>query len=172
MYTRQLMCNPHRHSEERSDVRIYNINIMICVLTLLMSALTSGAQDLPEMLAGVAEKAEGRCVTMTYRFSLAGEVSVEDEGFVEAQDNLWHLKGNSLEIYTDSASTWVVDNDSKEVIVEPAWSYADLENFYRSTCETGASLDVTILSEKFSEKKQVSYFTPSFGPEWVVTDLR
>lgn len=170
MYIRQLKCNPHRNSEERSDVRIYHT--IICTLILLMSGLTSGAQDLPELLAGIAEKAEGRCVTMMYRFSVTGEVSVEDEGFVEAQDNLWHLKGDSIEIYTDSTSTWVVDNDSKEVIVEPAWSYADLENFYRSTRETGASFDVTILSEKITEKKPASCFTPSFSPEWVITDLR
>lgn len=137
-----------------------------------MSAMTSGAQNLPEMLSGIAEKAESKCVTIGYRISVTGEVIVEDEGLVEAQDELWHLKGGELEIFTDSSATWIVDNGSKEVIVEPAWSYADLGQFYESVVEKGTVMDIDIVSESVSDRKPVSYFTPSFGPEWVITDLR
>lgn len=137
-----------------------------------MSAMTSGAQNLPEMLSGIAEKAGNKCVTIVYSISVTGDVIVEDEGLVEAQDDLWHLKGDELEIFTDSSATWVIDNGAMEVIVEPAWSYADLEKFYKSLMEKGTVMDIDILSESLSDKKPVSYFTPSFGPEWVITDLR
>lgn len=137
-----------------------------------MSAMASGAQNLPEMLSGIAEKAVAGCVTLRYSFSTSGDVEIKDEGFVEAQDHLWHLKGDELEIYTDSSSTWIIDDASMEVIVEPAWSYADLGKFYESVMEKGSVMDIDILSESVSDKKPVSYFTPSFGPEWVVTDLR
>ncbi len=137
-----------------------------------MSALTSGAQTIPEVLARIVKDSEGGCVTLTYRFSASGDVAVEDEGTVEVQGNLWHLKSKALEIYTDSASTWIIDVDDKEVIVEPAWSYDDLEKFHQSVMSKGAAMDIKILSETVSDKKPSSCFTPSFGSEWVVTDLR
>lgn len=137
-----------------------------------MSALASGAQDLPLMLSRVGEKAAGKCVTLTYSFSSSGDVRIEDEGLVEVQDSLWHLKGTVLEIFTDASSTWVIDNEAEEVIVEPAWSYDDLENFYKSTVASGASLEIRILSETVSDRKPTTCFTPTFGPEWIVTDLR
>lgn len=138
----------------------------------MMVSTSSDARDVREMLAGVAEKAKTGCVTLKYAFSTSGDVEIEDDGFVEAQDELWHLKGDGLEIFTDSSATWFIDNASMEVIVEPAWSYADLERFYESVMAKGAVMDIDIVSESVSDKKPVSYFTPSFGPEWVITDLR
>ena len=138
----------------------------------MMISISSGARDIREMLADVAEKAKTGCVTLKYTFSTSGDVEIEDEGVVEAQDELWHLKGDGLEIFTDPSATWIIDNASMEDIVEPAWSYVDLERFYESVMEKGAVVDIDIVSESVSDKKPVSCFTPSFGPEWVITDLR
>lgn len=146
-------------------------NIVISV-ALMLIPISSGARDIREMLADVAGKAKTGCVTLKYSFSTSGDVEIHDEGTVEAQDDLWHLKGDEFEIFTDSSATWIIDNGAREVIVEPAWSYADLEKFYESVVEKGSVMDIDILSESVSDKKPVSYFTPSFGQGWMVTDLR
>lgn len=147
-------------------------NIVLSVFCILLP-LVSGAQDVHDMLEKIRKEAGTSCVTVVYRFSASvDDVRIEDKGMIEAQDGLWHLKGEALEIYTDARATWILDNSSREAVVEPLWSASDLEQFYSSAAASGNGVDVEIVSFTTSEKKPETYYTPSFSKEWVVTDLR
>ena len=153
-------------------MKSYSRLFLAAVIMLLQSAV-SDAQDLRVVLADIMQRADSSCVTITYAFATsAGDADISDEGFVEAQDQMWHLKGQALEIYTDGTSTWIMDNDTKEAIVESGWSYDDLESFYSSAKKNGTDMKLRIVSEKVSARKPTSYFTPSFDSSWIVTDLR
>ena len=64
--------------------------------------------------------------------------------------------------------------DSKEAMVEPKWTYADLEAFYKTllSASSGNDVSIKVLSLTKSDKKPVSYFIPETGDDWIVTDLR
>jgi hypothetical protein len=85
---------------------------------------------------------------------------------------MWCLKGMTLEIYTDGKATWVLYPEVKEAIVEPMWTLDDLKVFYESAQSSGNDVNIQVMSVTKTEKRQVSYFTPSLGDDWVVTDLR
>lgn len=139
----------------------------------LLLPYAAGAQDFREKLSEVMRDADKSCVTVAYEFStMVDQVLVEDVGIIEIQDDMWHMKGNSIEIFTDGKATWVLYTVLREAIVEPAWTMDDLQNFYTSVASSGGDIDIEILSTKVSEKKPVSDFTPSFSKEWIVTDLR
>ena len=113
------------------------------------------------------------CVVVEYSFSASvGDDSVKDKGVAEAQDGMWCLKGMTLEIYTDGKATWILYPEVKEAIVEPLWSLDDLKSFYESAQSAGNEVDIQVLSVVKTEKRPVSYFTPSLGDDWVLTDLR
>lgn len=146
--------------------------IAVFVLTLL-SSVFADAQDIKAMLAQVHAEAKGAFVELEYAAEISGsDGDVKDRGVIEAQDDMWHLKGNLLEIYTDSSGTWILDSSAKEAYVEPAWSYEDLLTFYESVASSGSSLTAKVLKTTLSEKKPASTFTPTLSSEWVVTDLR
>lgn len=125
------------------------------------------------MLEEVRRQASEAFVTVSYEAEVKGpEGNFSDKGVIEAQDDLWHLRGGAVEIYTDAQGTWIVDNSSKDVYIEPKWSYDDLITFYESLLSSGSDLRVRSISSSQSEKKPVAVFTPAFAPEWVITDLR
>ena len=122
----------------------------------------------------IRDAAKESCVTVTYSFrtTIDGAV-IEDSGYVEAQDDSWHLKGESIEMYTNDEGTWILSPDSKEAMVEPAWSYDDLVQFYNSVKTVGADMKIDVKSDVRSEKKSAASFSPpAFSSDWVVTDLR
>ena len=113
------------------------------------------------------------CVVVEYTFSASvGDNSVKDKGIAEAQDGMWCLKGMTLEIYTDGKATWILYPEVKEAIVEPLWSLDDLKSFYESAQSAGNEVEIQVLSVVKTEKRPLSYFTPSLGDDWVLTDLR
>ena len=113
------------------------------------------------------------CVVVEYTFSASvGDDSVKDKGIAEAQDGMWCLKGMTLEIYTDGKATWILYPEVKEAIVEPLWSLDDLKSFYESAQSAGNEVEIQVLSVVKTEKRPLSYFTPSLGDDWVLTDLR
>ena len=125
------------------------------------------------MVEDLRKSAADAFVTIGYSFTgQAGEMEIEDEGVVEAQDDMWHLKGRNIEIYTSEGATWILDPDSREALVEPAWTYEDLVRFYSSVSESGKGPEIKIISRALSEKKPMAYFTPVLDDGWVVTDLR
>ena len=146
--------------------------ISAAILTLSM-AFNAGARNLDSLLEQVQAQAEDSFVTVEYIAEFKGpEGDFKDQGVIEAQDGMWHLKGSAVEIYTDASGTWIVDRSAAEAYAEPAWTYADLKSFYESLLSAGSSLEVQLVSSEQSDKKPEAYFTPTFGPEWVVTYLR
>lgn len=146
--------------------------IFAVVLSVLTGSLS--AQTSESLIEEIRSAAKDACVTLTYSMSAkVDDVRIEDKGTVTAQDDLWHLKGQTIEIYTCPDGTWILHPESKEAMIEPKWTYDDLESFYRSlVSSSGNDVDVTVLSKSFSEKKPASSFVPETGQDWVVTDLR
>lgn len=146
--------------------------ILFVFLGTVMSSVLS-AQTPDAILGQIRKHAAESCVTVTYSIDASSDEGVlADRGVVTAQDDMWHLKGKALEMYTDGTSTWVLDMKSKEAVVEPAWTYDDLERFYDSVLAAGADVDIKMLSVSISEKKDPESFRPSFSSDWIVTDLR
>lgn len=146
--------------------------ILAFALSVLAGNLSAQTSD--RLIEEVRSAAKDACVTLTYSMNAkVDDVSIEDEGTVVAQDDLWCLKGKTIEIYTCQDGTWILHPESKEAMIEPKWTYDDLGSFYSSlVSSSGNDLDVTILSISRSEKKPVSFFIPETGQDWVVTDLR
>lgn len=134
----------------------------------------ASAQTPDRLVQEIRAAAVDSCVTLTYSIEAnVDDVRIEDRGVVTAQDDLWCLKGETLEIYTSEDGTWVLYPESKEAIVEPKWTYDDLEAFYRTIISSEYdAIKINVTSRDISEKRQVSYFVPQTGTDWVVTDLR
>ena len=144
------------------------------LLTMALPAVVASAQTPEKLVSEIRAAAEDSCVT--FRYSMTATVDdavIEDSGTVVAQDDLWHLKGETIEIYTSGDGTWILHMQAKEAIVEPQWTYDDLEAFYRTLLSSsGNVVNVRISSKELSEKKPASSFVPVTGNDWVVTDLR
>ena len=147
-------------------------HIAVLVLTLLSSVFVD-AQDIKTMLGQVHAEAKEAFVALEYAAEISGsDGEVKDSGVIEAQDDMWHLKGSLLEIYTDASGTWILDSSAKEAYVEPAWTYDDLLTFYESVAAAGSELTVKVLQTAPSEKRPASFFTPALSSDWILTDLR
>lgn len=145
-------------------------------ITIALSFLTgmASAQTPDSLVQEIRTAASDACVTVSYSLlAQVDNVQIEDRGTVTAQDDLWCLKGETIEIYTSEDGTWVLHPEAKEAIVEPKWTYDDLESFYRTILSSDDNtVKVKVLSKEISDKRQVSYFVPQIGEDWVVTDLR
>lgn len=147
-------------------------NIFLSAVCFLLSCVVTSAQDVKALMETISQS-DTDCVVVEYSFSASvGDDSVKDKGVAEAQDGMWCLKGMTLEIYTDGKATWILYPEVKEAIVEPLWSLDDLKSFYESAQSAGNEVDIQVLSVVKTEKRPVSYFTPSLGDDWVLTDLR
>lgn len=150
---------------------------LLLMMMLAMSSLSAGmasAQTPEKLVSEVRAAAEDSCVTVRYSMTArVDDVVIEDSGTVVAQDSLWYLKGETIEIFTSHEGTWILHLEAKEAIVEPQWTYDDLEAFYKTLLSSsGNVVNVRIVSKELSEKKPLSSFVPSAGSDWVVTDLR
>ena len=145
---------------------------MLLFLTLVSGSLFAQSPD--KLVSDIRAAAKDNCVTVVYKLDASvNEVGIKDKGTVVAQDDLWCLKGQAVEIYTCADGTWILNIGAKEAMVEPKWSYEDLERFYKTILSTtGNDIKVEVLSRTLSDKRPVSYFIPETGTEWVVTDLR
>ena len=141
---------------------------------LSVPAGIASAQVNDRLIEEIIAAASDACVTMTYSLDAkVDEVKVCDRGTVVAQDDLWCLKGETLEIYTCQDGTWILYPESHEAMIEPRWTYEDLKAFYKNILSSsGNEVGLNVISKTISEKKPVSYFVPETGSDWVVTDLR
>lgn len=141
---------------------------------MLLSFVILQAQDARELVSRLRTEASESCVTVDYFISaVVDEVKIEDEGTVTAQGEMWHLKGKSLEIYTNDKGTWILQPGSKEAVVEPGWTYDDLDAFYTSILkESGNACTIDVKSFKKTGMLSPASFTPILDDEWIVTDLR
>ncbi len=150
-------------------MRVLNI-----LFAILLSAGIASAQTPERLIEEIRSDAEDACVTVTYSLDASIDgARIQDEGVVVAQDDIWCLKGQTLEIYTCKDGTWIMHPEAKEAMVEPKWNYEDLVAFCRTIISSsGNDLGLNIRTRTVSEKKPVSYFVPETGHDWVVTDLR
>lgn len=149
--------------------------ISLSLLCLSLATGISSAQTPDRLVEDIRSAAVDACVTVKYTLKAkVDDARIEDEGTVTAQDDLWCLKGQEIEIYTGTEGTWILHPESKEAMIEPKWTYGDLETFYRTLLSSSPDndVDVVVLSEARSEKKPVEYFVPETGDDWIVTDLR
>lgn len=145
------------------------------MLSLLFSAGRVSAQTPEKLVAEIKTAAEGSCITVSYSLEArVDNVKIEDEGTVVAQDDLWCLKGESVHVYTSDEGTWILHLDSKEAMIEPKWTYDDLEAFYKTLtlASSGNDISVKVLSRTSSDRKPASFFIPETDSDWIVTDLR
>ena len=118
------------------------------------------------------------------------------DGQVDIQGNSYHMKGNGLVVYCDGATTWLIDEDAQEVVIESADSndagllanpillMMNLEESgvaYKAEGDKllldmldGTKVEITIKSmEGISAKKPEAFQPPvKFPKGWIVTDLR
>jgi hypothetical protein len=149
--------------------------ISVAAAFLSLVAGNASAQTPETLVRDVMEDARESCVTVTYALSaVIDDVRIQDEGSVVAQGESWVLKGRNVEIYTNEEGTWIMSPESMEAMVEPKWTYDDLEAFYKTllSASAGNNVSVRILSKTLSEQKPASFFQPVTDGEWVVTDLR
>lgn len=146
----------------------------ILLFVLSVPAGIASAQINDKLIDEIIAAASDACVTITYSLDAkVDEVKVCDRGTVVAQDDLWCLKGETLEIYTCQDGTWILYPESREAMIEPRWTYDDLKAFYKNILSSsGNEVGLNVISKTISEKKPVSYFVPETGSDWVVTDLR
>ena len=149
------------------------LHISVLFLTLVSANLFAQTPD--KLVAEIRSAAEDSCITVSYVLDAkVDDASLKDKGTVTAQDDLWCLKGQTIEVYTCEDGTWILHTESKEAVVEPKWTYDDLEKFYKTILSTSASNDVQvkIVSKTMTEKNPVSFYVPKTGADWIVTDLR
>lgn len=142
---------------------------------MLLQAYSMSAQTPEKLVAEIRAAAADACVTVSYVLDAkVDEVKIADEGIVVAQDDLWCLKGESIQVYTALDGTWILHLEAKEAMVEPKWTYDDLLAFYKTivSASSGNGVSVKIVSKTESEKRPVASFTPDLNDEWIVTDLR
>ena len=163
---------------------------MTCMMALaydpqpyFLETLRSGSQD--------------NCVFVEYEFSteMAGFKAVGD-GSLEIQGTSYHMTGNGVEIYCDGTSTWVIDEDASEVVIEAADSrdsgflanpvillmnleesgltYKESSDHIYINLEDGTELDIRIKAMSVAPIKKPEAFRPptDFSDKWIVTDLR
>lgn len=96
--------------------------LFVCCVAVL-SALTADAQNLIDtMYAKVMESH----VEMVYSYSVrVSGINTVGQGVLYAQDDLWHVDGNGIQMWCDGSSIWLVDPSLKEVVIEPAVQDAD-----------------------------------------------
>lgn len=159
--------------------------------------MTAVGVQQPSFLDSLVEKAKTECIDVEYDYSttVSGFKTI-GEGVIRIQGNSYHMKGNGMEIFCDGASTWLIDENAKEVLIESAAS-ADagylanpvmlLMNIEQNTLSYKADgnkifiqldpetmLEIRIRDMKLELKKKPEAFRPpvEFGSNWIVTDMR
>ena len=173
---------------------------IICILASLVLPLLCIAQN----RGGIAllDKAAGQRVTFNYVYSLDQGKGMNEvtKGSVTVEGNCFVVSGLGMKSYSDGANLWMVDEKSKEVVIDavsaddvfsnPALLISSYRNYLdqiKVNREGADSLDITITLDEgtkarfkltsvlFSEPEGADGFSfqvTSLPSEWVVTDLR
>lgn len=167
--------------------------LYICLSMLL----TVSPVQQTSLLDSIRQKSEQQCVAVSYEFTTTiSGVKTMGEGQVHIQGNAYHMEGNGIEIYCDGTSTWMIDEQAKEVFIEAAESQSagylanpalllmnldeDTESYMvednKITVKIPGQSDlvVVILDVQPEGIKKSEAFRPPMGFDstWIVTDLR
>lgn len=93
-------------------------NLLLYVFLFASSMLSAQNATLLDMFyEGVSQS----CTDLSYTYSVRiSGINNVGQGTLSAQDLMWTMKGNGVEMYCDSASLWVLDPALKEAVIEPA----------------------------------------------------
>lgn len=87
---------------------------------LLLGAGNAAAQN-ADLLKDFYDKVLSSSVNMSYSYStMMSGVKVKGNHTLEVQNDLWHMKGNGLEIWCDGSTVWTTDPVAREVIIDHA----------------------------------------------------
>jgi hypothetical protein len=87
-------------------------------MLLLLPSVAYAQGD--SLLAKFYKSTEESCVEFEYKYSVRiSGVNQVGSGVLVAQERIWKLVGNGLEMYFDGASQWIIDPAMKEVVIEP-----------------------------------------------------
>ena len=151
----------------------------------------------PSFLDSLVEKANAESIKVDYEYAttISGFKTI-GEGVIHIQGNSYHMFGNGMEIYCDGASTWVIDDVAKEVMIESAASadagflanpvmlLMDIEQnslsykaednkiFIQLDPETMLEITIRNLTSEIIKKPEAFRPPVEFGSDWVVTDMR
>lgn len=90
--------------------------LMIVLLHLLAGALHAQGNA---VLNSLYSKMSASCVSMDYSFTMnSSDVKVVGNGSVMVQDSAYSMTGNGLQIICDGKTVWIIDAESKEVMIE------------------------------------------------------
>lgn len=167
--------------------------LYICLSMLL----TVSPVQQTSLLDSIRQKSEQQCVAVSFEFTTTiSGVKTMGEGQVHIQGNAYHMEGNGIEIYCDGTSTWMIDEQAKEVFIEAAESQSagylanpalllmnldeDTESYMvednKITVKIPGQSDlvVVILDVQPEGIKKSEAFRPPMGFDstWIVTDLR
>jgi hypothetical protein len=159
--------------------------------------LTVSPVQQTSLLDSIRQKSEQQCVAVSFEFTTTiSGVKTMGEGQVHIQGNAYHMEGNGIEIYCDGTSTWMIDEQAKEVFIEAAESQSagylanpalllmnldeDTESYMvednKITVKIPGQSDlvVVILDVQPEGIKKSEAFRPPMGFDstWIVTDLR
>ena len=170
----------------------------MAIFSICITILMAVAQvQQPSVFDVFRNKNTEECVHVEYEFStvVSGQKVIGD-GQVDIQGNSYHMTGNGLVVYCDGASTWLIDEDAQEVVIESADSndagllanpillMMNLEESgvsYKAEGDKllldmpdGTKVEITIKSMEGVPAKKPEAFQPpvKFPKGWIVTDLR
>lgn len=165
------------------------------LLTAVCAVLSISAWGQSAIISDViAILGEGRTVSCSYSYSLRGDFPMKGSGTAVLCGDMFHLKENGTDNYSDGVTTWTVDNASREVVVsssgpsilERIKSYAGQVRDFRfdgSTLHCSAVSESEGLDFDFQASGiKVEETTPSadafrfdvssLDKSWIITDLR
>lgn len=98
--------------------RIY---IFILSAFLLLGGAGKAFAQNSGFLRKLVEKMSVSCTEVTYSYEteMSG-VKIVGNHALEIQNDMWHVKGNGLEIWCDAQTLWTTDPVAKEVVIENA----------------------------------------------------
>ena len=89
---------------------------MIVLLHSLAGALNAQGNA---VLNSLYSKMSASCVSMDFSFTMnSSDVKVVGNGSVMVQDSAYSMTGNGLQIICDGKTVWIIDAESKEVMIE------------------------------------------------------
>lgn len=165
---------------------------------LVVHAVSLHAQQdsyLHALRAALAEK----CVQIEAEYQISvSQTRITGEAAIDVQGDAYVMKTEGMTVYCDGQTIWTVDEESKEVYIEPVGTsgnmYSDnvllslinsdsVEFFFKDNgvlshmkarLPDSTSVSAEVLSFATDNKKSVTFFQPQseFGTDWIVTDLR
>lgn len=165
---------------------------LIITLIGLVYSVASYGQISPEKLL---QQCKSSYVSMSYNYSIEGEMPVCGSGIVSIQGNCFTSEGDGIRLFCDGANRWTVDDIAREIYIEAVAEGEEAESVisgylrkmsdYKvekdrisgSLKDAGQSIHIEISNIKILPSlKDLDTFrfdTSSINAnEWIINDLR